>query len=265
LEALAQRCFAAVCADASLPLARVAARLFPPGTKHKAVFNAMLYVDGGVSSSNSSSRCTGASGPAGSTGPKEDGDEMGSGYQINGALDCDLGDLEPWCRSHGDPGLLTLLARSDHAALQLQAHSGSGGSGVGDGGDGGAGVGGCGVDGGDGAAWVDVEPMMDRLADETRAQLASTTATSDGGGVEVLLLVAGYSLERLTAGAYRACVHRVPRSDAVGARRRTAAFELRPAVDIWRAWRDEATADRVARSDIEIPAADARCRVRRYG
>jgi hypothetical protein len=252
LEALVQRCFAAVCADASLPLARVAARLFPPGTKHKAVFNAMLYVDGGVSSSSS---CTGASasGPAGSTGPTEDGDEAGSGYQINSVLDCDLGDLEPWCRSHGDPGLLTLLARSDRAALQLQARSGSGGSGVGDGGDSGAGVGGCGAGGGGGAAWVDVEPMMDRLADETRAQLASstTTATSDGGGVEVLLLVAGYSLERLTAGAYRACVHRVPRSDAVGARRRTAAFELRPAVDIWRAWRDEATTDVAAKSEIQ--------------
>lgn len=256
LEALAQRCFAAVCADAGLPLARVAVRLFPPGCKHKAVFNAVLYVDGGVRSSSSSSSMSG--GQAGSAGPAADGDEVGREaasapaagdeagreYQINGALDGDLG-AAPWCRSHGDPGLLTLLARSDRAALQLQARGGGGG--VGD------------VSCVGGAAWVDVEPMMDRLADETRAQLASASSSnaggSDGDGVEVLLLVAGYSLERLTAGAYVACVHRVPRSAAPGARRRTAAFELRPAVDIWRSWREEAAEEEVARPETETPAA----------
>ena len=251
LEALAHRCFAAVCEDVGLPLAHVIARLFPPGSKHKAVFNAMLYVDGGRRGSSCveewSELVSGVK-PTTHRGETVDskeaitlpsGRELEGTFQIHSALDSDLVS-EPWCRSHGDPGLLTLLTRSDLAALQLQAHNNDDG-------------------GGDGterksAEWLDIEPLMDTLAVETRARLANDcdsmngnpcdSTGSDGASVEVLLLISGYSLERLTDGAYKACVHRVPRCDLAGARRHTAAFELRPALDIWQAWHDEVEAEK---------------------
>lgn len=242
LEALAYRCFAAVCEDLGLPFAHVISRLFPPGSKHKAVFNAMLYVDGGRRGSSCVEEWSGlVSGVKpttnrGETVDSKEGRDLEGTFQIHGDLDSDLV-LEPWCRSHGDPGLLTLLTRSDLAALQLQALNDSDG-------------------GGDGmerksAEWLDIEPLMDQLAGETRAHLANEcnsingnacdSTGSDGASVEVLLLISGYSLERLTDGAYKACIHRVPRCEVAGTHRHTAAFELRPALDIWQAWHDEVT------------------------
>jgi len=241
LESLAKRCFEAVCEDVGLPFGHVSTRLFPSGSKHKSVFNAMLYVDGGRRSNSSveeSSRQV--SKPTIDRGEAVDGKEASivkasveGTFQIHGDLDSDLVS-EPWCRSHGDPGLLTLLTRSDLAALQLKARDGDGG-----------------FDDTEHniVKWIEIEPHMDQLCHELCARFAvdsvssigdvSHSGNSDSYGVEVLLLIAGYSLERLTGGAYKACVHRVPRCEVPGSRRHTAAFELRPAVDIWQTWDDE--------------------------
>ena len=169
LEGLLHECFAAVCAAAGLPHARVMARLFPAAAgRSKTVCNALQYLDGGDHA-------------------------------------------EPWCRAHGDPGLITVLARSDLAALQLCLRAPAGATDA-------------------DTAWVEVEPLMDERA------AALDSAGAGAGGAEVLLLLSGMTLERLTEGAFPACVHRVPRSPAPGATRLTVACELRPTVDMWHSW-----------------------------
>ena len=137
-------------------------------------------------------------------------------------LDGGSGAEEPWCREHADPGLLTVLARSDLDALQLRLPEKGRAALLGD-----PSPGTSRPEPGE-DTWYNVEPVMD------------AAAAAAGPGFEAMLILPGYSLERLSGGALKACIHRVPRSSEAGATRRTAAFELRPTVDIWASWSEEA-------------------------
>lgn len=188
-EAVIEQVFVAVCEDSGICYEEVCAALFPESIgRVKSVFNAMKYVDGGVGAASA----------------------------------------EPWCRQHCDPGILTLLARSDLAALQLQVPLQTEGCDAAE-----ECAGPSEVEDGSRFSWFEVEKAMD--------EAVSTTA---GDGVEAMLVLVGFTLERLTAGRYRAMVHRVPRHESAAdspLSRQTAAFELRPSTETWGEWKAAAT------------------------
>jgi len=111
------------------------------------------------------------------------------------------------CREHADPGLLTVLCRSSNAALQVRFPLRPGGS--------------------PGKAaeyedvWRDIEPEMDRHCSQ------------DSSGDIVLLVVVGETLERLSAGTFPSCRHRVARCQGL---RFNMAYELRPRMNVFHPW-----------------------------
>lgn len=117
-------------------------------------------------------------------------------------------DEEP-CRSHADPGLLTVLGRSTKAGLQAVRPLTPGKA--------------PGRPASYGEEWLDLELLMDDLG---RGQAPH---------VPFLVLV-GETMERLSGGWHPSCVHRVKRSEEPGERRFNMAFELRPRCNVWHPW-----------------------------
>lgn len=119
------------------------------------------------------------------------------------------------CREHADPGLITILCRSTNPALQARAPVPP---------DARPEWSKPGCDAAYERGWRDVEPAMDVCAE--RAGHASESGL-------VLIALVGETLERLSAGRFLSCRHRVASAEG---ERFNVAYELRPRVHLWLPW-----------------------------
>lgn len=117
-------------------------------------------------------------------------------------------DEEP-CRSHADPGLLTVLCRSTEPGLQALHPLKPGGA--------------PGQPAAYEDSWCDLEPMMDALGQGEEPHVP-------------FLILVGETLERLSGGWHPACLHRVQPSVVPNRPRFNMAFELRPRCNVWHPW-----------------------------
>jgi len=128
------------------------------------------------------------------------------------------------CREHADPGLLTLLCRSTNDALQVRLALEPGGA--------------PGRPATYEECWRDVEPAMDACSASGAADSVGTSEAAEEEDQQelILLVAAGETIERLSAGAFPSCRHRVARTTG---RRFNLAYELRPRMNVWHPWKHE--------------------------
>ncbi|CAE7607161.1 ftsH [Symbiodinium natans] len=130
------------------------------------------------------------------------------------------------CRQHADPGLVTVLCLSStkkglEVRLPLRPGGAPGKSATYD------------------EEWQDVEAAMDSALSTKRTARAEPESERSGrsgrsGQDEFcFLVIAGETLERLSAGQHPACLHRVAH---ISEPRFNMAFELRPRCNVWHPW-----------------------------
>ena len=141
--------------------------------------------------------------------PGSSSEELGKGKSVLNLYHYFNSCEEEPCRSHADPGLVTVLGRSTLPGLQAVLPVKPGGA------------------PGRPAVyedhWCDLEPLMDELGQGKEPHVP-------------FLVLVGESLERLSGGWHPSCVHRVKHSEVPGRSRFNMAFELRPRCNLWHPW-----------------------------